>query len=83
MLAPNETTAACSSSYLLESTQNNNNPSLLVSDFSLNNETLTKAHRNKLMMDLLKTSCPGYFSIPRMTRKRILRFLCDNGWIDI
>ena len=23
-----------------------------------------------------------FFEIPRSTRKRILRFLCDNGWIE-
>ena len=45
--------------------------------------TANKAGRYKLMMELLKTTYPDYEDIPRTTRKRILRFLCDNGWIDI
>lgn len=38
---------------------------------------------NKMIMDMLQASFPDYFKIPRSTRKRILRFLCDNGWIDV
>lgn len=47
------------------------------------NSTANGFNRNKLIMELLKSSCPSYFEIPRSTRKRILRFLCDNGWIDV
>ena len=39
--------------------------------------------KNKFIMEMLKLSFPDYFEIPRSTRKRILRFLCDNGWIDV
>lgn len=45
--------------------------------------TKTKAEYNKLMSILMKNTCPKYFQIPKSSRKRILRFLCDNGWIDI
>ena len=54
-----------------------------------NNNTNTTAmspsnfENNQLLSKLMKSSCPGYFQIPRTTRKRILRFLCDNGWIDV
>ena len=53
-----------------------------------NNESSSNAasnsiNRNKLMMALMKSSCPDYFDIPRSTRRKILRFLCDNGWIDV
>jgi serine-aspartate repeat-containing protein C/D/E len=54
-------------------TLNENSPSPLQFNFN----------KNKLMMSLMKISCPNYFEIPRSTRKRILRFLCDNGWIDV
>ena len=47
------------------------------------NATSNSINRNKLMMALMKSSCPDYFDIPRSTRRKILRFLCDNGWIDV
>ncbi|CAF0883827.1 unnamed protein product [Brachionus calyciflorus] len=52
------------------------------------NECLTKEAKNnklksKSFLDSLKQSCPSYFEIPRTIRRRILRFLNDNGWIDL
>ena len=38
---------------------------------------------SKNLTSLMKSTCPDFFQIPRSTRKRILRFLCDNGWMDI
>ncbi len=48
--------------------------------------TKTNEQRNKsimTIMSLMKSSCPSYFDLPRSTRKRILRFLIDNGWLDV
>ncbi len=43
-----------------------------------------KSQQNsKFMTILMKTTCPKYYQIPNSSRKRILRFLCDNGWIDV
>ena len=47
------------------------------------NQTADSLPKSKTLMNLMKTTCPNYFSIPISNRKRILRFLCDNGWIDI
>jgi hypothetical protein len=52
-------------------------------DQSINGVTKKSAEYNKLMSILMKTTCPKYFQIPKSSRKRILRFLCDNGWIDV
>ena len=41
------------------------------------------ANKMKLMMTLMKEKCPSYFNLCGSTRKRILRFLCDNGWVDV
>jgi hypothetical protein len=43
----------------------------------------SKTNKLKHMMTLMKQSCPSYFYLPRSTRKRILRFLCDNAWLDV
>lgn len=46
------------------------------------NVSVLNSYENSLTA-LMKSTCPDYYQIPRSTRKRILRFLCDNGWIDI
>ena len=43
----------------------------------------TSIENSQLMTKLMKTTCPTYYDIPRNSRKRILRFLCDNGWIGV
>ena len=51
---------------------------------SQNQLDLESSFENKRSMTLMmKTSCPKYFQIPHSSRKRILRFLCDNGWIQM
>lgn len=50
---------------------------------NLCNGNTKKKYNHKLMSILMKTTCPKYFQIPNSSRKRILRFLCDNGWIDV
>ena len=57
-----------------------------VNAITSNNAINCRSHSaisNKNLTSLMKSTCPDYFLIPRTTRKRILRFLCDNGWIDI
>lgn len=59
-----------------------NQQTTIVSDQTMYiNSISTKQY--KVIIDFLQSSFPDYFNIPRSTRKRILRFLCDNGWIDI
>ena len=63
---------------------NGGDSSLNDTNGSLNTPNSTKKKYNhKLMSILMKTTCPKYFQIPNSSRKRILRFLCDNGWIDV
>lgn len=38
---------------------------------------------NKMMMMYMKSSCPNYFQLSRSARKRLVRFLSDNGWLDV
>ena len=62
---------------------NTNNSSTQASASTSTSSSQFNFNKSKLMMSLMKSSCPTYFEIPRSTRKRILRFLCDNGWIDV
>ena len=46
--------------------------------------TITTAETNHRFKTLLmNTTCPKFKLLPKSSRKRILRFLCDNGWIDV
>ena len=66
----------------LDSTTTANNNSML-----LRQQNSTPKNKKILLKRLnnskLFTSFPNYNQIPRTTRKRIFRFLCDNGWINI
>ena len=77
----NENTSANATSTVL----NSNNSQLIVNQNSTTNAFhLFKSYENnKNLTILMKSTCPDYYQIPRSTRKRILRFLCDNGWINI
>ena len=46
---------------------------------SSNQKLLLKRLNNSKLL----SSFPNYNQIPHATRKRIFRFLCDNGWINI
>jgi hypothetical protein len=65
----------------LDSTSPSSNPMLLRHQNSTtkNKKILLKRLNNSKLF----TSFPNYDQIPRTTRKRIFRFLCDNGWINI
>lgn len=65
-------------------TNNINNTNGTTSTQSTTSSALLNAYEsNKTLTSLMKSTCPDYYQIPRSTRKRILRFLSDNGWIDI
>ncbi len=77
----NENTSSNATSTVL----NSNNSQLIVNQNSATNAShlLKSYENNKNLTILMKSTCPDYYQIPRSTRKRILRFLCDNGWINI
>lgn len=53
------------------------------SNVSVASPSKKSRQNSKFMTILMKTTCPKYYQIPNSSRKRILRFLCDNGWIDV
>ncbi len=64
-------------------TKSNNLVDTDINQISAASPSKKSQQNSKFMTILMKTTCPKYYQIPNSSRKRILRFLCDNGWIDV